>query len=170
MFGRGAVPGISSTGATLVRGYTRHRQELQLADELHRHQASSEFSQAPTPHERVTGNRSQLTHLWDMHCRVKLVVVGNQHGGKTKLIKGLANSYGSFRLRDPDPSPGYQPTAATNGGCEYNVPDGDYLELTAELWDTSGQEALRRLRAYPGTDITLYVCWDHQSAIAHKRA
>ena len=33
------MPGISSTGGTLVRGYTGQRQELQLADELHRHQA-----------------------------------------------------------------------------------------------------------------------------------
>ena len=112
MFGRGAVPGISSTGATLVRGYTRHRQELQLADELHRHQASSEFSQAPTPHERVIG---------DMDCRVKLVVVGDRHGGKTKLIKGLANSYGSFRLTDPDRSPGYQPSMCGNLDALYTA-------------------------------------------------
>ena len=162
MPGRGAVPGISSTGATLVHGCTRHRQELQLADDLHRHQASSESSQPPTLHERVTGDMG-----WGRE--VKLAVVGDRHGsrGKTHLISGLANSYGSFRLRDPDPSPEFRPTAATNGGCEYNVTttDGDYLELTAELWDTSGQDELCFLRtmAYPGTDITLYVCWDHQS-------
>lgn len=145
---RGAIPGISSTGGTLVRGYTRKRQ--QLADES---------SQPPIPHERVTG---------DMDCQVKLVVVGDQsYGGKGHLLSGLANSYGSFRLRDPDPSPGYRPTAAANGDCQYNVTttDGDYLELTATLWDTSGQESLCNLRrsAYPGADIVLYVCWDHQS-------
>ena len=121
MPGRGAVSGISSTGGTLVCGYTGQHQELQLADELHRQQTSSELSQPPTPHERVTGMGMQLTMIGPL-------------GDQTKFGQHLATKLLFISAMTGELEEAYR--ILMLGGVDVRF-SGLTRELQAEVWECS---------------------------------